>query len=88
MGSWMGAGGQKDQAMSRRFQPHPHSPGRGERLEIKLIDGSHLCDETSIKIPKVRGLGSFWVGEHMEVSGLLRESMDALHPFPHSHTLS
>lgn len=52
MGSWMGAGRQKDQAMIRRFQPHPSSLGRGEGLEIKLIDGSCLCDETSIKTPK------------------------------------
>lgn len=83
----MGTGHQKDQAMIRRFQSHPHSPGRGEGLEIKFTDGSCLCDETAIKIPKVQGSGSFWVGEHMEVSGSLRESTDALHPFPPSHTL-
>lgn len=39
-------------------------------MKMELVnDRSYLHDEVSIKIPKVLGSESFWVGKHMEVLG-------------------
>lgn len=65
MGSWIRAGHQKLGV----FSPTPHSPERGEGLEMELVGGSGLCHEASIKAPKVGGSERFWVDEHMEVLG-------------------
>lgn len=79
MGSWVRAGHQKDQAVTRSFGPILCSPGKGERLESKLIDGSCPRDGASIKIPRVWVWDS-WAAELTEglAGGSLQETMGAV----------
>ena len=70
MGSWMGAGHQKDQALigSLEFSAPPiRREGRGAGSGVN--DPTCPCDEDATKIPKVWGSESFQVHEHKEVLG-------------------
>ena len=87
--SWMRAGHQKDQVMIRNLEfsapplPPPFSCV-GRWSENGVDDQSCLRDEASIKIPKVQGLESFWVGDQVEVLGEWRAASHipcAMHPF-------
>lgn len=62
-------------------------------MEIELIIDhirSYLCDEASIKITKVQGWESFWVGQHIHVPAELCNPTPQRQRFLHSesfHTL-
>lgn len=79
VGSWLRAGHQKDQAITRSFGPIPCSPGKGEGLESKLIDGSCRRDGASMKIPSVWARDS-WAAEPTEglAGGSLQETVGAV----------
>ena len=63
MGSWVGAGHPKDQAMIRSLElSAPPSILQREERGQKC-----LHDETFTEIPKVQGLESFWFAEHIRV---------------------
>lgn len=75
VGSWMAPGWgmvtRKTEPWLKAWNFQPFSPfsreGRGS--ENGVSNWLCLCDETSVKIPKVWTLESFQVGQHVEVLG-------------------
>ena len=81
VGSWMGAGHQKDHDQKLGiFSPTPYSPKEGREARSAITDRSCLCDESSVKIPKLQGSESFQL---VSTWGCWR-GMDAPRPFPHT----
>ena len=63
---WLPGKARHDQKLGN-FSPASYSLERGEGLEVN--SQSYLCDETSIKIPKVQSLVIFRVGNHFHMMG-------------------
>lgn len=64
MGSYKGAGYQKDKVMIRSLElsgAHLPFSGKWRRSEDRINNQSCLCDEASIKLPKLEGSENFWL---------------------------
>lgn len=69
-GSWMGAGHRATKLWLEAWTVQPWPPvSWEERANNRVKDQSCLCEEGSIKIPTVWGLGSFQEAEHIHGPG-------------------